>query len=200
MTDDIRIAALVPCYNEEATIAKVVTDFATAIQCAHIYVYDNNSTDRSVEQAQAAGALVRSEPLQGKGNVIRRMFVDIDADVYVLVHGDHGSRIALSVSKNGSANAPSDADLVDLHSVLFAVRAPGIDSGYEHSFRSIQALFAETILQRSPAREPNDVVLTFLSDLGFEEQVVPWPRVPMPAFAEAGPVWREDSETPALED
>ena len=88
MTDDVRIAVLIPCYNEEMTIANVVSDFRTAIPNARIYVYDNNSTDQGAERAQEAGAIVRSETLQGKGNVIRRMFADIDSDIYVLVDGD----------------------------------------------------------------------------------------------------------------
>lgn len=83
-----RIAVLVPCYNEEAAIAKVVADFKAALPGAIVYVYDNNSKDRTVEVARAAGAVVRQEPLQGKGNVVRRMFADIDADVYVMVDGD----------------------------------------------------------------------------------------------------------------
>jgi glycosyltransferase involved in cell wall biosynthesis len=83
-----RIAVLVPCFNEEATIAKVVADFRAALPKATIYVYDNNSTDRTVEIARAAGALVRREMHQGKGNVVRRMFADVDADLYVLVDGD----------------------------------------------------------------------------------------------------------------
>jgi glycosyltransferase involved in cell wall biosynthesis len=83
-----RVAVLVPCFNEEATIAKVVADFRGALPEATIYVYDNNSTDRTVEIARAAGALVRRELRQGKGNVVRRMFADIDADLYVLVDGD----------------------------------------------------------------------------------------------------------------
>lgn len=82
------VAVLIPCYNEEVTIHKVVTDFRTALPEASIYVYDNNSTDRTAELAQQAGAIVRSEPRQGKGNVIRAMFEDIDADVYVMVDGD----------------------------------------------------------------------------------------------------------------
>lgn len=85
MTD---IAVLVPCYNEEAAIAKVVADFRTALPQARIYVYDNNSRDKTVEVARAAGAIVRTERLQGKGNVVRRMFADIEADIYVLVDGD----------------------------------------------------------------------------------------------------------------
>ena len=83
-----RLAVLVPCFNEEAAIAKVVGDFRAALPEAAIYVYDNNSTDRTVEVARAAGALVRRELHQGKGNVVRRMFADVDADVYVLVDGD----------------------------------------------------------------------------------------------------------------
>ncbi|MCM8733132.1 glycosyltransferase family 2 protein [Azospirillum sp. A1-3] len=82
------VAVLIPCYNEEAAIGKVVQDFRAALPDAIVYVYDNNSKDRTVEVARAAGAVVRREPLQGKGNVMRRMFADIEADVYVLVDGD----------------------------------------------------------------------------------------------------------------
>jgi glycosyltransferase involved in cell wall biosynthesis len=83
-----RVAVLVPCFNEEATIAKVIADFRAALPEATIYVYDNNSTDRTVEIAGVAGAVVRREMRQGKGNVVRRMFADVDADLYVLVDGD----------------------------------------------------------------------------------------------------------------
>ncbi|MBB3267388.1 glycosyltransferase involved in cell wall biosynthesis [Azospirillum sp. OGB3] len=82
------VAVLIPCYNEEAAIAAVVRDFRAALPDATVYVYDNNSSDRTVEVARAAGAVVRHEPLQGKGNVMRRMFSDIEADIYVLVDGD----------------------------------------------------------------------------------------------------------------
>jgi glycosyltransferase involved in cell wall biosynthesis len=82
------IAVLIPCYNEALTIANVVTDFRRVLPSAAIYVYDNNSTDSTAAVAAAAGADVRAEPLQGKGRVVRRMFSDIDADVYVLVDGD----------------------------------------------------------------------------------------------------------------
>jgi len=84
-----RIAVLVPCYNEERTIADVVAGFRAALPMAEIYVYDNNSRDRTMEVARAAGAIVRSESLQGKGNVVRRMFADIEADAYVMVDGDN---------------------------------------------------------------------------------------------------------------
>jgi len=82
------IAVLIPCYNEEITIGKVVADFRAALPRATIYVYDNNSSDHTVEVARNAGAIVRKEGRQGKGNVVRRMFSDIEADVYVLVDGD----------------------------------------------------------------------------------------------------------------
>ncbi|NEG95377.1 glycosyltransferase [Bifidobacterium sp. SMB2] len=82
------IAVLLPCYNEEVTIGKVVRDFRKALPSSVIYVYDNNSTDRTAEIAESEGAIVRKEPRQGKGNVIRAMFEDIDADVYVMADGD----------------------------------------------------------------------------------------------------------------
>ncbi|HET7254160.1 MAG TPA: glycosyltransferase family 2 protein [Xanthobacteraceae bacterium] len=85
---DDRLAVLIPCFNEETAIARVVTDFRAELPEATIYVYDNNSTDRTLEVARAAGALVRRETHQGKGNVVRRMFADVEADIYVLVDGD----------------------------------------------------------------------------------------------------------------
>ena len=86
--EGLSIAVLLPCYNEEVTIGKVVRDFKAALPGATVYVYDNNSTDRTAEIAAAEGAIVRREPRQGKGNVIRAMFEDIDADVYVMADGD----------------------------------------------------------------------------------------------------------------
>jgi len=83
-----RIAVILPCYNEEAAIAATVAAFRAALPDADIYVYDNNSRDRTVEVARAAGAAVRTERLQGKGSVVRRMFADVDADVYVMADGD----------------------------------------------------------------------------------------------------------------
>ena len=84
----MEIAVLVPCYNEEAAIAKVVKDFRAVLPSATIYVYDNNSKDQTMARAREAGAVVRGETRQGKGNVVRRMFADIEADIYVLVDGD----------------------------------------------------------------------------------------------------------------
>jgi glycosyltransferase involved in cell wall biosynthesis len=101
------IAVLLPCYNEAATIARVVEGFRTALPGALIYVYDNNCTDDTAAAAAKAGAIVRFEPYQGKGNVVRRMFADIDADVLVLADGDmtydpaHAGRlIDLLISEN----------------------------------------------------------------------------------------------------
>jgi glycosyltransferase involved in cell wall biosynthesis len=83
-----RIAVLLPCYNEEAAIAKTIAGFRKALPGAAIYVYDNNSRDKTMEKARKAGAIVRSERMQGKGHVVRRMFADVDADVYVMADGD----------------------------------------------------------------------------------------------------------------
>lgn len=98
----LRIAVLIPCYNEEAAIADVVHQFRTQLPEALIYVYDNNSTDRTAEVARGAGAIVRREPLQGKGNVVRRTFADVEADVFVLVDGD------------GTYDAPSVRSMIHL--------------------------------------------------------------------------------------
>ena len=84
----MRLAVLVPCFNEAAAITQVVTDFRAALPTAVVYVYDNNSTDGTGAVAQVAGAVVRMETMRGKGNVVRRMFADVDADIYVLVDGD----------------------------------------------------------------------------------------------------------------
>jgi len=97
----LRIAVILPCYNEEAAIGEVVRDFRNALPQADIYVYDNNSRDRTVERAQQAGAIVRREIRQGKGHVVRRMFADVDADIYVLADGD------------GTYDAASAASMID---------------------------------------------------------------------------------------
>jgi len=84
----LRIAVLLPCYNEEAAIAATVAGFRASLPDAVIYVYDNNSSDRTVEVAAKAGAIVRTEKMQGKGHVVRRMFADVEADIYVMADGD----------------------------------------------------------------------------------------------------------------
>ena len=98
-----KIAVLIPCYNEEKTITKVVTDARNALPEAVVYVYDNNSTDSSAKRALAAGAVVRKEPVQGKGNVIRRMFREVEAECYIMLDGDDTYPIE---------NAPEMAKLV----------------------------------------------------------------------------------------
>ncbi len=102
-----KIAILIPCYNEELTIEKVVKDFKRVLPDAVVYVYNNNSTDRTAEIAKRTGAIVRNEYQQGKGNVIRRMFREIDAECYIMVDGDdtypaeHASQMAdLVLKKN----------------------------------------------------------------------------------------------------
>jgi glycosyltransferase involved in cell wall biosynthesis len=87
-TSPPRIAVLLPCYNEEAAIAQTVAGFRAALPGATIYVYDNNSRDLTVEVARASGAVVRTERMQGKGNVVRRMFADVEADIYIMADGD----------------------------------------------------------------------------------------------------------------
>lgn len=88
LLDRHRIAVLLPCHNEEAAVAEVIGAFRAALPGAVVYVYDNNSTDRTIDVAHAAGAVVRRETHQGKGYVVRRMFADVDADIYVLADGD----------------------------------------------------------------------------------------------------------------
>jgi glycosyltransferase involved in cell wall biosynthesis len=124
-----KIAVLVPCYNEEASIGKVVADFRAALPGATIYVYDNNSKDRTAEVARAAGAVVRRELHQGKGRVVRRMFTDIDADIYVLVDGD------------ATYDAPSAPALIeklveDRLDMLVAVRVDREDAAYRPGHRA----------------------------------------------------------------
>jgi glycosyltransferase involved in cell wall biosynthesis len=106
-----RIAVAIPCYNERLTVEKVVSDFREALPSATVYVYDNNSTDGTAEAARRAGAVVRRVTRQGKGNVVRRMFADIDADIYVMVDGDStypAQRVAALVAPV----AAGEADMV----------------------------------------------------------------------------------------
>jgi len=114
-----RTAVLIPCYNEETAIARTVGDFRRVLPEAQIYVYDNNSRDRTVEVARASGAIVRSEPLQGKGNVVRRMFADIEADIYVLVDGDATYDAAsapkmIEMLRDGSLDMVNGARVTDI--------------------------------------------------------------------------------------
>jgi hypothetical protein len=123
-----RVAVLVPCYNEAFTVAGVVKSFQAQLPSATVYVYDNNSTDDTAARAQAVGAVVRRETLQGKGNVIRRMFADIDADVYVLVDGD-GTYDAASAPKMIDKLLDDDLDMVN------AARDASEDASYRRGHR-----------------------------------------------------------------
>ncbi|MDT2428485.1 glycosyltransferase family 2 protein [Enterococcus avium] len=106
---NLRIAILIPCYNESLTIKKVINDFKRELPEADIYVYDNNSTDNTYEIALSEGAIVKKEPRQGKGNVIRQMFFDIEADYYLMVDGDdtypaENSKELISALREGRAD------------------------------------------------------------------------------------------------
>ena len=141
-----RIAVLVPCYNEEAAIDKVVADFRAALPDAAIYVYDNDSTDRTVEAAAKAGAIVRHETYQGKGRVVRRMFTDVDADIYVLVDGD------------AIYDAPSAPGMIRMLveerlDMVCAVRVDREEAAYRVGHRTGNRLLTGFVAQRAPAEE-----------------------------------------------
>jgi len=129
MTASMRIAVLVPCFNEEAAVATVVAGFRKALPTAEIFVYDNNSSDRTVTVAREAGAEVRSERRQGKGHVVRRMFADIDADIYVLVDGD---------ATYDAASAPHmiDALLSDHLDMVVGLRVDQVQTAYRPGHRA----------------------------------------------------------------
>lgn len=147
------IAVMVPCYNEEKTIADVVNKFRAAIPQATVYVYDNNSNDRTVEMALSSGAIVKKELLQGKGNVVRRMFADIEADIYILVDGDgtynaecakrmishlienqldmvNGKRVSIEKSAYRKGHRLGNALMSKIVQVLFGNRITDLFSGY----------------------------------------------------------------------
>src|SRR6195256_6896576 len=125
----MRIAVLVPCFNEEAAVATVVADFRKALPSADIFVYDNNSKDRTIAVAREAGAGVRSERHQGKGHVVRRMFADVDADIYVLVDGD---------ATYDAASAPRmiDALLSDHLDMVVGFRVDQAEAAYRTGHRT----------------------------------------------------------------
>jgi len=123
-----RIAVILPCYNEEAAIGLTVAGFRAALPDAAIYVFDNNSADRTMEVAAQAGAIVRREPMQGKGNVVRRMFADIEADIYVMADGD---------ATYDAAAAPAMIQrLIDEHlDMVVGARASEVDAAYRRGHR-----------------------------------------------------------------
>ncbi|HEY8698031.1 MAG TPA: glycosyltransferase family 2 protein [Rhizomicrobium sp.] len=148
-----RIAILIPCYNEEAAIGQVVQDFRAALPGADIYVYDNNSKDGTAERAREAGATVRVETRQGKGNVVRRMFADVEADIYVLVDGDDtydasaapslvgtlvehgydivsGRRVAVADAAYRAGHVLGNRLLTGLTSAMFRVKLADLLTGY----------------------------------------------------------------------
>jgi glycosyltransferase involved in cell wall biosynthesis len=125
----MRIAVLVPCFNEEAAVATVVRDFRKSLPSATIHVYDNNSTDRTAILAREAGAIVRCERRQGKGHVVRRMFADVDADIYVLVDGD------------ATYDAPSAPRMIEMlvneHlDMVVGLRVDQVDAAYRRGHRT----------------------------------------------------------------
>jgi glycosyltransferase involved in cell wall biosynthesis len=129
MTPPIRIAVLIPCFNEEAAIAQVVAAFRDALPMAEIYVYDNNSSDRTREVAREAGAQVRSERHQGKGHVVRRMFADVEADIYLLVDGD--------ATYDAASAAPMIEMLIAEHlDMVVAHRVDQADAAYRAGHRT----------------------------------------------------------------
>ena len=123
-----RIAVLLPCYNEEAAIGATVAGFRTALPGAAIYVYDNNSRDHTVEVAAAAGATVRRETMQGKGHVVRRMFADVEADIYVMADGD--------ATYDAAAAPAMIARLIDDQlDMVVGARASEVDEAYRRGHR-----------------------------------------------------------------
>lgn len=139
------IAVLLPCYNEEKTIAAVVRDFRAALPQAVIYVYDNNSSDKTREEARAAGAVVRGESLQGKGWVVRRMFADIDADYYILADGDDTYDASIAPAMLATAHEEKLAMLVGrrIHESTAAYR-PGHVWGNKLFTGSVAGLFGRS--------------------------------------------------------
>jgi glycosyltransferase involved in cell wall biosynthesis len=132
------IAVLIPCFNEAATVAEVVRTFGEAVPSAVIYVYDNNSTDGTADVAAAAGAVVRKEPLQGKGNVVRRMFADIEADAYVMVDGD-------ATYDPASAAVMINLLFADRLDMVVATRVAEDEAAYRHGHRFGNRLLTKAV-------------------------------------------------------
>ena len=133
-----RIAVIIPCYNEEVAIPRVVAAFRASLPQASVYVYDNNSRDATSAAARDAGAIVRREPLQGKGHVVRRMFADVDADIYVLVDGD---------DTYDAAAAPEMVELLVCEGLdmVTGVRISEARESYRYGHRFGNALFTGVV-------------------------------------------------------
>lgn len=142
-----KIAAIIPCYNEEATVATVVADLRAALPDAEIYVYDNNSTDRTSEVAAAAGAHVRHESRKGKGNVVRRAFADIDADIYLMIDGDDTYDASAAPSMiEALREGPLDHVLgTRRESAGETAYRPGHEAGNKAFNRLVSGLFGENV-------------------------------------------------------
>jgi glycosyltransferase involved in cell wall biosynthesis len=148
-TDGLRIAVLLPCYNEEAAIAQTVAGFRAALSDAAIYVYDNNSHDRTTEVAAAAGAIVRCERMQGKGHVVRRMFADVEADIYVMADGDS--------TYDASAAPTLIARLIDERlDMVVGARKSEVEEAYRRGHRLGNQLFTG-LLARLFGRSFSDI-------------------------------------------
>ncbi len=145
-----RIAVILPCYNEEAAIGQTVRGFREALPLAEIYVYDNNSRDRTCEIAEAAGAIVRTERMQGKGHVVRRMFADIDADVYVMADGD-------ATYDTSAAPVMVRRLLEDRLDMVVGARASEIDAAYRRGHR-LGNLMLTGLLARMFGRSFSDIL------------------------------------------
>jgi len=138
MAGAIRVAVLIPCFNEELAIGKVIADFRAALPQADIYVFDNNSSDRTAAVACAAGAFVRAERTQGKGSVVRRMFADVDADVYVMVDGD-------ATYDAASAVGMIDLLLRDHLDMVVGTRIAEADDAYRRGHRFGNQLLTQSV-------------------------------------------------------
>ncbi len=142
----MKIAVLIPCHNEEQTVAAVVEAFRSSLPSAIIYVYDNNSKDATARKAAAAGAVVRHEPMQGKGSVVRRMFADIEADFYVLVDGDHTYDASLAPEMLALASEQRLAMLVGRRvATSSGAYRPGHEWGNRMFTRSVALLFGSRL-------------------------------------------------------
>ena len=143
-----RIAVLLPCYNEEAAIGATVAGFRAALPDAAIYVYDNNSKDRTIEVAAAAGAIVRTERMQGKGHVVRRMFADVEADIYIVADGD---------STYDASVAPAlVAKLIDEQlDMVVGARKSQVDEAYRRGHQWGNKLFTGILASLFGGRSPH---------------------------------------------
>jgi glycosyltransferase involved in cell wall biosynthesis len=137
-TPQVRIAVLLPCYNEEAAIAQTIAGFVQALPTATVYVFDNNSSDRTRDVAREAGAIVRTEKMQGKGNVVRRMFADVEADVYVMADGD-------ATYEAAAAPAMVARMLSEQLDMIVGARKSEIDEAYRRGHRFGNAMLTNML-------------------------------------------------------